>query len=139
MDFHSSNFYFKPIGVINSKFGNTNQTPRQGRNSNEISEIVIFEEYQEGLQDLDKYKHLIILYWQDRSARNKLKVIPPGQTKKRGVFSTRSPSRPNPIAFCLVEVIEIKENRLKVKWLDALNGSPVMDIKPFISDLDCID
>lgn len=138
MSSQSSNLHFKPIGVIHSKFENKSQTPRQGRNSEEISEILIFDEYQDGLQGLDRYKHLIVLYGLDRAERDILKVIPPGKTEERGVFSTRAPSRPNPIAFCMVEVIQIRGNRIKVKWLDALNGSPVLDIKPFIPDLDCL-
>jgi tRNA (adenine37-N6)-methyltransferase len=128
----------KPIGVAHSRYIKQRYAPRQGRNSEELSEIVIFDEYQEGLQDLDKYKHLIVLYWLNRAERDTLKALPPGETEQRGVFSTRSPNRPNPIALCLVEVIKIEKNRLRVKWLDALEGSPVLDIKPFIPDLDCL-
>lgn len=138
MEFQTLTLPVKPIGVINSRFQKTGQAPRQGRNSDEISEISIFDEYLEGLDGLERYKHLIILYWLDRADRNIIRVTPPGKTKERGVFSTRSPSRPNPIAFCLVEVIGIEKKILKVKWLDALNGSPVLDIKPYISSLDSI-
>lgn len=138
MDFQSLKLSIKPIGVVNSRFEKTEQAPRQGRNSDEISEIVIFDEYREGLDGLEKYENLIVLYWLDKADRNVIRVTPPGKTEERGVFSTRSPSRPNPIAFCLVEVIKIGENKLKVKWLDALNGSMVLDIKPFISDLDSL-
>lgn len=128
----------KSLGIVKSVYKRQDQAPRQGRNSEEISEIVIFDKYREGMQDLNKYKHLIVLYWLDRAGRDTLKAVPPGKTEERGVFSTRSPSRPNPIALCLVEVIKIDENKLRVKWLDALDGSPVLDIKPFIPELDCL-
>jgi len=81
---------------------------------------------------------LIILYWQDRAERDKLKVIPYGRIEKRGIFSTRAPVRPNPIAFCVVELVDIDKNKLTVKWLDALDGSPLLDIKPYWKELDTI-
>ncbi|MCE5213976.1 MAG: tRNA (N6-threonylcarbamoyladenosine(37)-N6)-methyltransferase TrmO [Methanobacterium sp.] len=127
-----------PIGIIRSPYKNITRTPRQGRYSEELSEIVINDEYIDGLDSLENHKHLIILYWLDRADRNKLKATPPGEHEERGVFSIRSPSRPNPIAHCLVEVVKIEENIIQVKWLDALDGSPLLDIKPFVYDLDCI-
>ena len=87
---------------------------------------------------LDVNKYLIILYWQDCAERDKLKVIPHGKIKKRGIFSTRAPVRPNPIAFCLVELVDMNRNKLTVKWLDALDGSPLLDIKPYWEELDTI-
>ena len=88
-----------------------------------------FDEFLDGLDGLDVNKYLIILYWQDRAERDKLKIVPYG--KKRGIFSTRAPVRPNPIGFCLVELLNMDRNKLTVKWLDALDGSPLLDIKPF--------
>ncbi len=126
------------IGVIKSPYKNIINTPRQGRYSDELSEIIIYDEYVDGLDSLENHKHLIVLYWLDKADRNTLKAIPPGAKEEKGVFSIRSPSRPNPIALCLVELIKIEENILKVKWLDALDGSPLLDIKPYIADLDCI-
>ena len=70
----------------------------------ETSTITVFDEFLDGLDGLEANKYLIILYWQDRAERDKLKVIPYGRTEKRGIFSTRAPVRPNPIAFCLVEL-----------------------------------
>jgi tRNA (adenine37-N6)-methyltransferase len=128
----------KAIGIIHSKYQKPSEAPRQGRNSAELSQIFIFEEYREGLQSIDKYKNLIVLYWLDRARKDMLRVIPPGKTRERGVFSSRSPSRPNPIAFCVVEVIKIEDGTITVRGLDALDKSPVLDIKPFIPELDCI-
>ena len=120
-----------PIGVINSHYLNKEDSPRQGRYSSQLSTITVFDEFVGGLDGLDVNKYLIILYWLDRAERGKLKVIPRGKTEKRGVFSTRAPVRPNPIGFCLVELVRIERNILTVKWLDALDGSPLIDIKPF--------
>lgn len=127
-----------PIGVINSQYMTKNDAPHQGRYSAETSTITVFDEFLDGLDGLEANKYLIILYWQDRAERDKLKVIPYGRTEKRGIFSTRAPVRPNPIAFCLVELLDMNKNKLIVKWLDALDGSPLLDIKPFW-DIDIID
>ena len=128
----------KSIGIINSPYKIKGDSPRQGRYSDNISIITVFDEFVEGLEGLNNYKYFIILYWQDRAERDKLKVIPHGKTERRGVFSTRAPVRPNPIGFCLVELININKNKLTVKWLDALDKSPLIDIKPFWKELDSI-
>lgn len=128
----------KPIGIINSPYKIKADSPRQGRFSEELSEITVFGEYLEGLQDIEKHGYLIILYWLDRAEDYKLKVIPPGKIREQGLFSTRAPVRPNPIALCIVKLIRIEKNVLTVKWLDALDGSPLIDIKPFLPEVDCI-
>ncbi len=128
----------KPVGTVKSPFKSMGEAPRQGRLSQELSEILVFDEYSDALDGVEKCNYLIVLYWMDRASREKLKAIPPGETEERGVFSTRSPSRPNPIGFCVVEVVEVKKNTLKVKWLDALDGSPVIDIKKYSPEIDCV-
>jgi len=128
----------KPIGIINSQYKTKSDSPRQGRFSEKLSKITVFDEYLQGLEDIEKHEHLIILYGWDRAEDYRLKVIPPGKTKEQGLFSTRAPVRPNPIALCLVKLIEIEGNVLTVKWLDALDGSPLIDIKPFLPEIDCI-
>jgi tRNA-Thr(GGU) m(6)t(6)A37 methyltransferase TsaA len=128
----------KPIGIISSPYKIKSDSPRQGRFSEKLSKITVFDEYLQGLQDIEKHEHLIILYGLDRAEDYRLKVIPPGKTKEQGLFSTRAPVRPNPIALCMVKLIEIGGNVLTVKWLDALDGSPLIDIKPFLPEIDCI-
>lgn len=128
----------KPIGIISSPYKKRGDAPRQGRYSEEISKIKVFDEYTEALQDIERHKYYYIFYWLDRAERDKLKGVPPGRTKERGVFSIRSPARPNPIAICLVELIMVEKSILTVKWLDALDGSPLLDIKPFWPETDCI-
>lgn len=128
----------KPIGVINSPYKTKEDAPRQGRFSDKISQISIFDEYMEGLEYINLYRHFFVLYWFDKAERDNLKGVPPGKTEERGIFSIRGPNRPNPIGLCMVEVIEIEGNTIKVKWLDALDKSPLLDIKPFWPEIDCI-
>ncbi|MGF7118523.1 tRNA (N6-threonylcarbamoyladenosine(37)-N6)-methyltransferase TrmO [Methanobacterium oryzae] len=128
----------KPIGVIKSPYKKREDAPRQGRYSKKLSKITVFDDYLEGLQDIERHKYYYVFYWLDKAERDKLKGIPPGKTEERGVFSIRSPIRPNPIALCLVELVKIEKNILTVKWLDALDGSPLLDIKPFWPETDCI-
>jgi len=128
----------KPIGIVRSPYKSMSEAPRQGRFSQEISELVIFDEYGEGLEGVEDCKHIIVLYWMDRASREKLKVVPPGENAERGVFSTRSPSRPNPIGFCVAEVVEVRGNVVRVRWLDALDRSPIIDIKKYSSEIDCV-
>jgi len=84
-------------------------------------------------------KHLWILCWFDRADRTVLRAIPPGTTSKKGVFAIRSPDRPNPVSLCIVDLLEVKEGILKVRGLDAFNGTPVIDIKVYSADIDCTD
>ena len=128
----------RQIGVIKSPYKSFNDAPRQGRFSEAESDIVVFEEYAEGLLGVENCEHLIVLYWMDRASRERLRVVPPGEVEERGVFSTRSPSRPNPIALCVVKVVEVKGNRLRVRWLDAIDGSPLIDIKRYSPEIDCV-
>lgn len=128
----------EPIGIINSPYTDKENSPRQGRYSNETSVITIYKKYMEGLEGFDKNSHYMIFYWQNHAERNKLKVVPHGRTDERGVFSTRAPVRPNPIGFCLVEIVDVEDNRVTVRWLDAWDGSPLLDIKPYWQEIDSI-
>ncbi len=123
-----------PVGVIHSPYSSPEEAPRQGVLSGEESEIEIFEEYAEALEGVEELHHLVVLYWFDRGRRDLLKATPPGEVRERGVFATRSPHRPNPIALCVVEVLERKGRRLRVRGLDALDGSPLLDLKPLLSE-----
>ncbi len=127
----------KTIGVVNSPYKIKKGSPHQGRFSNDLSRITILEDYLEGLEGLLDCPNLIVIYWMDRAEPSSLKVIPHGKTEKRGVFSTRAPVRPNPLGVCMVELVKIEGNVLTVRWLDALDNSPVIDIKPFWPEIDC--
>ena len=129
----------RPIGVISSPYRQRGEAPRQGRFVQATSEILVFPEYAAGLRDLGRHPRLIVLYWCDRLRREVLTATPPHEKQEHGVFATRSPERPNPVAPCLVDLVALDGNRLTVRGLDALDGSPLLDIKPFYRDLDCPD
>ncbi|OPY36236.1 MAG: S-adenosyl-L-methionine-binding protein [Methanoregula sp. PtaU1.Bin051] len=125
-----------PIGYVRSPYKKQGDAPRQGRMSDTVSEIVIDPAYRDGLLGLDERKHLIILSWFDRADRSTLRAIPPHDTAEHGVFAIRSPDRPNPIAICLVDLLGIHDGVLRVRGLDAFDGTPVIDIKPYFADID---
>jgi tRNA-Thr(GGU) m(6)t(6)A37 methyltransferase TsaA len=124
----------KPIGTIHSPYKDRKECPPQGRE--EICEIEISGQYGEGLKDIDGFFHLILLYWLHSAKAFSLLVKTPWDSKPHGLFATRSPNRPNPIGFSVVDLIEINGNRLKVKSLDALEGTPLLDIKPYLPEID---
>ena len=125
-----------PIGYVRSLYKKHGDAPRQGRLSDTVSEIVIDPAFRDGLYGLEKEKHLFVLSWFDRADRRTLRAIPPQDTVERGVFAIRSPDRPNPVSLCLVDLLEIRDGILRVRGLDAFDGTPVIDIKPYLADLD---
>ncbi|OPX64378.1 MULTISPECIES: tRNA (N6-threonylcarbamoyladenosine(37)-N6)-methyltransferase TrmO [unclassified Methanoregula] len=132
------NFEIRPIGHVRSPYKVKKDAPRQGRLSDTVSEIVINERYRTGLDDVEKKSHLIVLSWFDRADRALLRATPPHEGVEHGVFATRSPNRPNPVAFSVVDLLGREGNVLRVRGLDALDGTPVVDIKPYVPDLDCV-
>ncbi|WP_241647979.1 tRNA (N6-threonylcarbamoyladenosine(37)-N6)-methyltransferase TrmO [Methanoculleus taiwanensis] len=127
-----------PIGVVRSPYRERGDAPRQGRLVDTTAEIHIFEEFAPGLQNVEGSSHLIVLYWLDRAERGLLFATPPGESAQKGVFSTRSPARPNPIGLGIVDLISRSGAVLAVRGLDALDGTPVLDIKPYSPEIDCI-
>lgn len=125
-----------PVGVIHSSYRSPGEAPRQGRFADRVAEVEIYPQYAEGLKDLEQVTHLIVLYWCHLARRDVLQTRTPHGPEIRGVFACRSPSRPNPLAFCVAELVEVKGNRLVVRGLDAVDGSPLIDIKPYSADLD---
>ncbi len=132
-------FTLHPIGIVRSPYRSLADAPHQGRNSDTISEIVIDEQYRPGLRDVSGHRHLVVLSWFDRSDRAALTAVPPHSGIEHGVFATRSPNRPNPVGFCVVDLIACRDGVLVVRGLDAIDGTPVIDIKPYIPEIDCIE
>lgn len=124
----------KPIGVIHSPFKTKDETPRWGTLTDVIGEIEIFPQYEQGLYKIERYSSIEVLFYFHQSRRDKLRVIPPHDSEERGVFATRAPVRPNPIGLTHMEIIERKGRFLKVRNLDMLDGTPVLDIKPHMKD-----
>src|SRR5512136_1094970 len=126
----------KPIGIIHSPYRNRRQAPYQGCKTEDISQIEVFEEFEEGLQDIEGFSHIVVIYWFHKSRGYHLLVKTPWDDIPHGVFTTRSPHRPCPLGLTVVELVSRKKNILKVKGLDALDGTPVLDIKPYIHEVD---
>ncbi|KAF5435807.1 tRNA (Thr-GGU) A37 N-methylase [Candidatus Methanophagaceae archaeon] len=112
------------------------ECPRQASKSVQIAEIEVFEEFAGGLKDIDGFSHIVVLYWLHKSQGYSLLVVTPWDAKPHGVFTTRSPRRPNPIGLSVVELIERKGNILRVKGIDACDGTPLLDIKPYVPEFD---
>ena len=122
------------IGIVHSPYKTTSEAPRQGTDDTSIIEIV--DEFMDGLRDIEDFSHLHIIYWLHKSKGYNLIVHTPWDTKPHGLFTTRSPNRPNPIGHAVVELINRKESKLYVKGLDAIEGTAVIDIKPYVKKLD---
>jgi tRNA-Thr(GGU) m(6)t(6)A37 methyltransferase TsaA len=125
-----------PIGVIHTPYLRREDIPRQGRLSSEICEIEVFEEFAPGLKDIEQCTHLFVFFWLHMANRSILTARPPMDGREHGVFATRSPNRPNPIALDSVELIEVNGCKLKVKGMDALDGSMLLDLKPYSAAID---
>jgi len=126
----------KPIGIIHSPFKNTRKAPYHGYKSEEISRIEVFKEFEEGLKDIEGFSHIIVIFWFHKSQGYHLLVKTPWDDSLHGLFTTRSPHRPCPLGLTVVELVAREKNILKVKGLDAIYGSPLLDIKPYIAGID---
>lgn len=126
-----------PIGYVRSPYKTRGDAPRQGRFSDCVSEIVIDEKFRPALWQMEGRKHLWVLCWFERADRTVLRAIPPGSSAEKGVFAIRSPDRPNPVSLCMVDLLEVKDGVLKVRGLDAFDGTPVIDIKVYSAEIDC--
>lgn len=129
---------FKPIGFIKTPFKNKEGMPIQPTGAKGVKgTIEIDPKYSEGLKDLDGFSHIILIYHLHLSKTYELIVKPFMDDKLHGVFSTRAPKRPNPIGFSVVKLNKIEKDILFIENIDVLNDTPLLDIKPFIPDVDC--
>ena len=128
---------YKPIGIIHSPFKELKGTPIQPAAAKGIDGTVeIFPEYAEGLKDLEGFSHIILIYCLHLSQKSSLKVKPYMDDQIRGVFSTRAPNRPNPIGISTVRLVKIKGNILHIRDIDIVDGTPLLDIKPYVPGFD---
>lgn len=124
---------FQPIGTIHTEHMRAEGTPIQPTAAvNCLGKILLNPELVSGLQDLDGFSHIILIYFFDRIQTHKLLVRPFMDDTERGVFATRAPSRPNPIGLSVVKLISIKGNEITFSGADMLNNTPLLDIKPFV-------
>jgi len=126
----------KPIGVIHTPFTDKQQTPIQPTRSQAVGQVEVFPEFADGLQDLEGFSHIILLYVFHQSDGYTLQVKPFLDDQLRGLFATRYPCRPNPIGLSVVRLLARQDNILDIEGVDVLDGTPLLDIKPYVPDFD---
>ncbi len=128
----------KPIGYAHTPYKQQGDAPVQAKHGASESRIVVDSEFREGLADLEGFERIWLVSWLDRSNSFKMKVIPHRETAERGLFSTRSPNRPNPVGLSCVEVISVnvEKGEIIIKSIDLLDKTPILDIKPYIPSID---
>jgi tRNA-Thr(GGU) m(6)t(6)A37 methyltransferase TsaA len=132
---------YKSIGIFHSPLSPDTGAPRQGILAPEIKgTIEIYPEYKDALKSLELFEYIIVLYHFDRMTGWKSSAYPPGSNHNItfGLFATRSPARPNPIGISVIKLEKIEKCTLYVSGIDAYDGTPVLDIKPYLPSIDCV-
>jgi tRNA-Thr(GGU) m(6)t(6)A37 methyltransferase TsaA len=131
-------FNYRPIGIIHTPFDSLEGMPIQPSGAGKVrGKIELFPEYIDGLQDMDGFSHIILLYHFHLSNGFSLKVVPFLDSRQRGLFSTRAPKRPNPIGFSVVKLISLYGSVINIENVDMADQTPLLDIKPYVPDFDC--
>ena len=129
-------FTSRPIGFVSSPYGDPNQVPKGLGAKHEADGVLkILPEFGLGLTDIEGFSHLIVIWEFDRSKGFELVGAPPSDNRQHGVFATRSPRRPNPIGLTVVELRRREGANLHVHGVDMLDGTPILDIKPYLSNV----
>ena len=126
------------LGRIRTPWKERKDCPRNARGSDAVCTVELDPRYADGLKDVETCSHLVLLYWMDRSPRNLLRQVPGHYGVQHGTFALRSPARPNPIAMSVVKLLGIDGNKLSVVGLDCLDGTPLIDIKPYFASTDSV-
>jgi tRNA-Thr(GGU) m(6)t(6)A37 methyltransferase TsaA len=129
-------FTMRPIGYVRSPYNATREVPKGLGTKHEAEGVLeILPEFETGLTDIEGFSHLYVLWVFDRSQGFELLGAPPSDNRTHGVFATRSPRRPNPIGLTVVELLRREAVRLHVRGVDMLDGTPILDIKPYLSSI----
>ena len=129
-------FTSRPIGFVSSPYKDASQVPKGLGAKHEADGVLkILPELEAGLIDIEGFSHLIVIWEFDRSRGFELTASPPSDNRSHGVFATRSPLRPNPIALTTVELLRSDGTELHVRGVDMLDGTPILDIKPYLSNI----
>jgi len=126
------------IGRIRTPWKERKDCPKNARESPAICTIELDERWALALKDLETCSHVVVLYWMDKSPRDLVLQVPAHYGVQRGTFALRSPARPNPIALSVAKLIRIDGNKLSVVGLDCLDGTPLLDIKPYFASTDSV-
>ena len=131
-------FSYTPIGLLRTPYTTPESIPKSmGRPPVAEGVIELDPAYEEGLLDIEGFSHLLVIVAFHLSKNKPLRVTPPGQSKERGVFATRSPHRPNAIGVLTVELLSRQGTKLHIRGVDVTDGTPVLDIKPYLRHFDC--
>jgi len=131
---------FTPIGIIHSPYATLEGMPIQPSGAKGVQgRVEVFVPYQEGLADLDGFSHIVLIYHFHGSTGFNLKVVPFLDKVERGLFATRAPKRPNPIGLSVVRLLAVEGSTLAVENIDVLDGTPLLDIKPYVPQFDAQD
>jgi tRNA-Thr(GGU) m(6)t(6)A37 methyltransferase TsaA len=133
--FDASLYY---IGRIRTPWKERKDCPKNARESGEICTIEVDARWAPALKDVASCSHLVVLYWMDRSRRDIVLQVPRHYGEQRGTFSLRSPARPNPIALSVVKLLNVDGPKLSVVGLDCLDGTPLLDLKPYFASTDAV-
>ena len=129
-------FTFRPIGFVHSPFMDTSSIPRGlGARHEAEGSIELLREFEAGLADIEGFSHLYVIWVFDRVEDFSLTAHPPTDNREHGVFATRSPRRPTPIGLTVVELLARDGASLRVRGVDMLDGTPVLDMKPYLSSI----
>ena len=129
-----------PIGIVHSPYKQAKDMPIQGKFKAGVQAwIELKEEYRAGLKDLDGFSHIIIIYYFHRSKKTEIEGKPFLEDEKHGIFAIRSPHRPNHIGLSVVKIEKIEANKLHFSEVDVLDGTPVLDVKPYVKHFDSRD
>ena len=134
--------HMQPIATIKTPFCSLENMPVQSKGAKDVYATIEFEkQYQEGLKDLDGFSHIYLIYYFHKIKNYKLQVVPFNDKTNtlRGVFATRTPMHPNFIGLSIVELIKVENNIITVKGIDILDGTPLLDVKPYIENFDKIE
>lgn len=128
---------FQPIGTIHSPFNDARDMPIQPTGAQDVSGVIeLHSQYVEGADDLEGFSHIILLYLFHRAKSFSLTVTPFMDSEPRGLFATRAPNRPNPIGLSVVKLMHVDGPHLHIKGIDVLDGTPLLDIKPYVPEFD---
>jgi len=134
---HNDKFTFHAIGVIHSPHKVMSKTPIQPVFCNDIEGTVILDtEYADGLKGLQRFSHIYLFYYFNQSQKTCLRLKPYLSDQEHGIFATRAPHRPNKLGMSLVRLVRVEDNIIHVKDIDILDGTPLLDIKPYIQRYD---
>ena len=136
-DRFDASLYF--IGQIRTPWKRREDCPKNPREAGEtVCTIVVEPRWAQGLQGLDTVSHAVVLYWMDRARRDLVIQAPHHYAERRGTFALRSPVRPNPIAVSVVRLLHVRSNELSVVGLDCVDGTPLLDLKPYFASTDSV-